>query len=126
MRAAGSLPSPKSTARKLGFLGVRLVSFEQGCGGTCAPGGDGERVGGTVPGGSTGAAAEPRVPGGGSPGWGLSASSLGGKKRLNLCLGSEMALGENPGEDRGGRCRGCRIVCPRRTSLLLAKLLCAA
>lgn len=37
-----------------------------------------------------------------------------------------MALGENPGEARGGQYCCCRIVCQCRTSVLLTELLCAA
>lgn len=56
MRAARSLLSLKSTARKLGFLVVELASFEQGCSGYLRPWG-GTR---TVPGGRCQAAGPAR------------------------------------------------------------------
>jgi len=75
MRVAGSLLSLENTARKLGFLVVKLAPLEQGSSGCRCPGA-GTR---TVPGGRTCAAAEPRVHGGPSPAGG-SALAAWGKK----------------------------------------------
>lgn len=61
----------------------------------------------------------------GEPGLGVQHWQLG-ERKLNLCLWMEVALGENPGEARGGQCCCCRIVCLCRTSVLLTELLCAA